>query len=77
MHPADIKAELEKKNVTAAAIADELGVSRTAVSNVIKGTTRSDRIRKHIAQVINKSVNSIWAPTPSLRRTSAEIRRSA
>ena len=31
MHPADIKAELGKKNISAAKIATELSVSRTAV----------------------------------------------
>lgn len=77
MHPADIKAALSKKNVSAAKIADELHVSRTAVSNVIAGRSTSARIANRIATIIGKPVQDIWEPQPTIRRTKEQLRQTA
>lgn len=77
MHPAQIKAELRMRGVTPAAIADELGVAHSSISQVISGRAESSRIKDRIAQVIGMPVAKIWPPIarPRLRRTGAEIRR--
>lgn len=73
MHPADIKSELAKKDFTAAIIADELGVSRTAVSSVISGRSKSARIAKRIAEIIGKPIDEIWEIKTGLRRNRADF----
>lgn len=54
MHPADIKARLEKKGVTQLQIAAELDppVTGMAVSNVILKKSISDRIMKKVSEKI-------------------------
>lgn len=77
MHPEQIKAELRMRGVTPAAIAAELGVAHSSISQVISGRAESSRIKDRIAQVIGMPVAKIWPPIarPRLRRTGAEIRR--
>lgn len=81
MHPELIKAALRIGGVTPAALADDLGVSRMTVSNVIHGRGVSMRIAQRISKVIGKPLAEIWpgkygaANTSSLRRTAA--RRAA
>lgn len=60
MHPADIKAALEKQGVTQRSIADELDISDVSVNNVINGKATSQRIAKLIAAKIGKQVDDIW-----------------
>lgn len=56
MHPADIKAALEKAEVTQAQIAFEMDppVSPTAVSLVIRKKSVSDRVMKAVSAKIGK-----------------------
>lgn len=70
MHPEQVKAEVRKAGFTQIAIAEELGVTGTTVSQVIRGVTNSARIKNRIAQIINKPVNQIWKPKKSLNRKS-------
>lgn len=68
MHPEEIKAALRMKGVTLTALAEELDLSRSMVTHVIYGHTRSDRVMKRIARIVGKPVRSIWASRPVLRR---------
>lgn len=72
MHPELIKAHLRMRGTTPAAVADGLGVTRTAVAHVITGKTKSQRIRARLAQVIGKPIDELWPegakPGPGLRR---------
>ena len=82
MHPELIKAALRIGGVTPAALADELGVSRMSVSNVIHGRGVSKRIALRISQVIGHPLAVIWpgkygaGGDTRLRRTGA-ARRAA
>jgi Ner family transcriptional regulator len=60
IHPEDIKAALRKKGLTQQAIADELGVSGTAINFVITDHSRSRPIAEFIAAKIGLSVDEIW-----------------
>ena len=69
MHPEEIKAALRIKGITLTALAQELGLSRSMVTNVIHGHARSKRVEERIAQILGKSVSAIWVlPKPVLRR---------
>lgn len=71
MHPEEIKAAMRMKGVTPTALADELGVANSSVSQVISGRATSARISSRIAAVIGKPIEAIWPPStkPVLRRT--------
>jgi lambda repressor-like predicted transcriptional regulator len=76
MHPERIKAELRMKGVTPTALADELGVANSTVSQVISGRSVSARIRARIAQITGYSVDVLWPKAnarPVLRRTRAAV----
>lgn len=60
MHPADIKAEIEKVGATQADLSRDLEVSKTVVNEVIYGRTTSRRIAEHIAKKIGKTLDDIW-----------------
>lgn len=60
MHPEQIKAELRMAGVTPSAIADELQLSRTTVSQVIHGRGISARISGRISEILGKPVSVIW-----------------
>ena len=60
MHPADIKAEIEKSGTSQADLSRDLKVSKTVVNEVIYGRTTSRRIAEHIAAKIGKSIDEIW-----------------
>lgn len=47
-------------DVKQAWIADQLHVSRTAVSNVIKGIVESRRIKSAIASAVGKTIEDLW-----------------
>lgn len=72
MHPELIKAHLRMRDTTPAAVADELGVTRTAVASTITGKIKSQRIRAHLAKLIGKPESELWPegakPSPGLRR---------
>lgn len=74
MHPEQIKAELRMKGITPSALADELGVANSSVSQVISGRATSARIAGRIAQITGKSVDALWPSRKDrvvLRRTKA------
>ncbi|MFT4191659.1 MAG: helix-turn-helix domain-containing protein [Comamonas sp.] len=75
MHPEEIKAALRMKGFTLAALADELGITRGALSHVITGHSQSARIASRIAQILGKPVTAIWTPKPpsKLRRSRQQI----
>ena len=56
----DIKIRLLQQGVNQAAIADDLEVSRAAVSRVIKGESESAKIKKEIARKLNDKVENLW-----------------
>lgn len=68
MHPEEIKAALRIKGITLTALGEQAGVSRSLVTHVIHGHTRSAKVMGRIAQIIGKPVKSIWKEKPGLRR---------
>ncbi|WP_051227451.1 helix-turn-helix transcriptional regulator [Oceanospirillum beijerinckii] len=68
MHPEQIKADIRIAGTTPAKIAEELGVTRSTVSQVIHGRGTSERIQQYISEVIDKPVSLIWAPRELLAR---------
>lgn len=68
MHPEEIKAALRIKGITLVALAQDLNLSRSMVTQVIHGYTRSQRVEERIAKALDKPVASIWNHKPSLRR---------
>jgi lambda repressor-like predicted transcriptional regulator len=69
MHPEEIKAAIRMKGTTPAVIADDLGVSRSMVTQVIKGSAKSARIAQRIAEVVGRPAEAIWPQQrPVLRR---------
>lgn len=60
LHPADIKAAIEKAGLTQASIAKELGVTPMAVWQVIHGRSHSRNIERRIANAIGRTPGSIW-----------------
>lgn len=83
MHPEEIKAAMRMKGVTPTALADQLGVANSTVSQVISGRSVSARIRSKIAEITGYSVEAMWPVAndrPSLRRSRDVVlamRRSA
>lgn len=60
MHPADIKAAMQKNNITQRVIAQELEISETLVNNVIAGRSASRRVARLIAEATGFSVEKMW-----------------
>ena len=60
MQPPFIKAELTVRGWPPTRIAEKLGVSRSAVTRVIHGQSRSQRIAAEIADVVGKPAMEIW-----------------
>ena len=74
MHPEEIKAALRIKGVTLTALAQELSLSRSMVTQVIYGYARSRRVEERIGQILGKAVSAIWVThKPSLRRTRTAV----
>ena len=81
MHPADIKAALQKKRRSSAHIAKNLGLDRSTVSQVVTGKGTSRRVAFEISRVIGQPVDEIWPGKyqPKVVRTAARraIKRMA
>lgn len=60
MTPREIRAELILRGINQRSIADQLGVSESAVSHVISGRKRSDRIRRAVARALGKPVHRVF-----------------
>ncbi len=69
MHPELIKAEMRVKGVSPTALAEQLGVSSTTMSQVIHGRSSSQRVAEAIARVLGKPVSAVFPKKTSLRRT--------
>lgn len=69
MHPEEIKAALRIKGITLTALADDLGKSRSMVTHVVHGISRSKKIEERICQILGKPRDAIWKTKPTLRRT--------
>jgi len=68
MHPADIQAELKKREITQKLIAEELGVCEFHVSAVIRGIRESDRVMKFVSEKINHDYREVF-PEYYFRKT--------
>lgn len=76
MHPEQIKAELRMKGISPTALADEMGVANSSMSQVISGRAVSARIRQRISEITGIAIDVLWPPAnerPTLRRTRAEV----
>lgn len=76
MHPERIKALMRMKGVTPTALADEMGVANSTMSQVISGRSESARIKRRIAEITGYSVETLWPrinARPVLRRTRAAV----
>jgi lambda repressor-like predicted transcriptional regulator len=60
MHPADIKAALQKKGSSLAKVAQTLDVSAPTVSQVISGRTTSRRIAAEVARQTGVSLTRLF-----------------
>jgi lambda repressor-like predicted transcriptional regulator len=60
LHPADINAALIKAGFNQSVIAEELNVSNTSVSLVIRGLSTSRRIANNISKKVGISVQELW-----------------
>jgi len=60
MHPEDIKASIRKADTTPAQIARELKVSKTTVTLVIRGHTKSTRIARRICELAGLDPDTAW-----------------
>jgi len=61
MHPADIQAELKKRDITQHAIAEALEVSDMQISGVINKTRDSDRVMRHVSELIGKDHHEVFS----------------
>ena len=60
MTPLEIRFAIYKVNLTQAAIARELGLSKTHILYVIDGKRISRRVHAAIAEAINMDIRQIW-----------------
>jgi lambda repressor-like predicted transcriptional regulator len=60
MHPADIKASLQKRGRPSTSIARDLDVNRATVSRVISGKATSKRIANEVARTLGKRAADLW-----------------
>lgn len=60
MHPADIKAALEKAGSNQDKIAKALKLSDSAINHVIYGRSTSRRVADLIAKTTGKTLDELW-----------------
>lgn len=60
MHPADIKAALQKRGSSQTKIAETMNVSRSTITYVIQGRTKSRRVAEAISAVTGVPVERLW-----------------
>jgi len=73
MHPEQIKAQMRMSGWTQAMLADDMGVSVSAVYQAITGMARSSRIQRRISEIIGQPVQAIWPHQIVVKRTRAQI----
>lgn len=62
MHPEEIKAAIRMTGTTPSAIADELCLSSSTISQVIHGRGVSAKVRSRISEVTGLPVKTLWPP---------------
>lgn len=77
MHPELIKAHLRIGGMSPAALADELGVSKVTVSQVIAGKAVSRRIAERISQLTSKPLAELWPERYGAKHRPNPLRREA
>jgi len=60
MKPLDIQFLIRRAGKTQAALARELAVSKTTVTTVIQGKSRSRRVAQAIADLTGRTVDELW-----------------
>lgn len=75
MHPADIKAELQKRGSPCARIAERLAVPRSTVSQVVNGNASSRKVANEIARIIGKPATRIWPGRYGVKVQRATVRK--
>lgn len=60
MKPEQIKALIHEQGASLVDVASVVGVSPTAVSAVVKGTSKSRRIAQTIALFLEKDIDQLW-----------------
>lgn len=60
MHPADIKAALAKRGTSQTKIARELKLSRSTITYVIQGRSKSRRVAEAISRATGIPVGRLW-----------------
>lgn len=63
MHPEQIKGAMRARGVSLSALAEELGVSVSTISQVVSGRSTSARIRSRVAQITGVPVGELWPAT--------------
>lgn len=76
MHFEDIKALLRKRGTSAAGVARDLAVSKQTVSDVLRGTTVSQRVALAISQRVGVSVARLWPGKYPLLEAAARTARA-
>lgn len=71
MHPADIKASLQKAGFPSKRVAGELNVPESTVSEVIHSKSTSRRVAERIAEIIGVPIGTIWPGKYKTRRRRA------
>lgn len=76
MHPEDIKASIRKGGANSAQIARELQVSKSTVTLVIQGRSKSTRIARRICELSGLDPDVAWPGRyPELQLTVARRRK--
>lgn len=60
MHPADIKAALQKRGTNQSKIAEALNLSRSTITYVIQGRSKSRRVADAISKATGIPVDRLW-----------------
>jgi transcriptional regulator with XRE-family HTH domain len=55
-----IKSLMVRKRITAQQLADELNLSRPAVSGPLNGLWRSRRVEEHVAKRLGRTYEKLW-----------------
>lgn len=60
MHHEEIKAKLRMSGITLAAIAEQYGVTRGAISQIVRGDATSKNIAQYISSVTGLKFRELW-----------------
>lgn len=60
MHPAEIQALLKMKGVSQSEIGREFGLSRSTVSAVVNGRSRSAQVEQRISEILGIPATELW-----------------